>query len=216
MTTPTLPTEPMPFRVSVLPMYEAGKEPTFMVCIDHPDRPQEAKPWDDGRITPFHSKIREHAELEAQVWREFLNGSGNTSLAHARSIVRTRESAPASRDRAELAAYPLKARVLAVVEQLAREWDGCEHDVHAVGSVDIGEAIRRSVLPKVHAMFAPECAAGVAPEAETFEQWVAREYESANGFVSSGDPKMWGEMQHAKAWARRAWNRMHAVQPGSQ
>lgn len=38
-----------------------------------------------------------------------------------------------------------------LVEQIAREWDGCEFDVHAVGVVDIGDAIRRSGFAKVNA-----------------------------------------------------------------
>ena len=45
-----------------------------------------------------------------------------------------------------------KQQMLDIVEELAREWDGCEADVHAVGLVDIGDAIRRSGLAKVHAV----------------------------------------------------------------
>ena len=60
-----------PFRVKVSVM-EDSHQTTYWVCLDRGDRPADAKPWDDGRITPFRSKIREHAEIEAAKWAEFL------------------------------------------------------------------------------------------------------------------------------------------------
>jgi hypothetical protein len=59
------------FRVHVSEMVEScGK--TYWVCLDRGDRPLDAKPWDDGRITPFKHKNKEYAEAEATTWAKFL------------------------------------------------------------------------------------------------------------------------------------------------
>lgn len=60
-----------PFRVSVNKMVESHRD-TYWVCLDKGDRPLDAMPWDDGRMTPFTTEIKEHAEIEAESWAEFL------------------------------------------------------------------------------------------------------------------------------------------------
>lgn len=60
-----------PFRVSVEPL-TVGRTLWF-VCIDRPDRPLDAKPHEDGRVTPYHSPDRAKAEAEAAGWRAFLS-----------------------------------------------------------------------------------------------------------------------------------------------
>lgn len=61
------------FRVSVQEMVESHQT-TYWVCLDRPDRPLGAMPWDKGRITPHYFKKKEHAEFEAKQWECFLNG----------------------------------------------------------------------------------------------------------------------------------------------
>src|ERR1035437_564646 len=51
------------YRVSVQKMVESGNRVKWVVCLDRPERPLDAKPWDKGRITPFQSAILEHANL---------------------------------------------------------------------------------------------------------------------------------------------------------
>lgn len=60
------------FTVSIGTMVEAGKE-SYYVSIDHPKRPTNAKPWDDGRMEVFKTYIKEHAEFEKGYWEEFFN-----------------------------------------------------------------------------------------------------------------------------------------------
>ena len=69
-----------PFRVSVQEMKESQRT-TFWVCLDRGDRPLDAKPWVDGRITPFKSENKEHADIEAERWTKFLAKSLNNGLA---------------------------------------------------------------------------------------------------------------------------------------
>lgn len=61
------------FRVAVEEMKESHRT-THWVAIYHPTRPADAKPWDEGRITPYMSEVRGRAEYEAAVWRAFFNG----------------------------------------------------------------------------------------------------------------------------------------------
>ena len=54
-------------------------------------------------------------------------------------------------------------------------------------------------------------AGGVAlPPASSFTDWFDVKYEKTNGYVSSGDPMLYNEMQHAKCWARMAWEALNA------
>jgi len=59
------------FKVSVATL-KASNGTTFLVCLDKCSRPKDAKPWDTGRITPFETNIKKHADMEAQTWAEFL------------------------------------------------------------------------------------------------------------------------------------------------
>lgn len=61
------------YRVSVEPM-ETSSGTSYLVCIDHPSRPLDAKPWDKGRMTPSWHPLQEDAETQAQEWREFFAG----------------------------------------------------------------------------------------------------------------------------------------------
>lgn len=74
------------FQVSVQTMRESKGE-SFMVCIDHPDRPLDAKPWDGGRMTPYSTPTRENAEMEAETWRRFFV-SGDASHVNAMEAIR--------------------------------------------------------------------------------------------------------------------------------
>lgn len=60
---------------------------SYVVCLDRPDRPADAKPWDDGRMTPFTTSIKENAEAEAAAWDEFLNGAAPANANDARMAV---------------------------------------------------------------------------------------------------------------------------------
>lgn len=62
---------PSTFRVSVLKMVESHRE-TYWVCLDRGDRPLDAKPWDDGRITPYTSMYVDRANDTAEEYAEFL------------------------------------------------------------------------------------------------------------------------------------------------
>lgn len=62
------------FRVSVQRMIESHRT-TYWVCIDRPDRPVDAKPWEEGRMTHYYSESVERANEEGQAWAEFLGGS---------------------------------------------------------------------------------------------------------------------------------------------
>ncbi len=59
------------FRVGVSKMTESHQV-TYWVYLDRGDRPLDAKPWDDGRITPFKTKIADNAYTDACEWAEFL------------------------------------------------------------------------------------------------------------------------------------------------
>lgn len=62
---------PSTFRVSVQKMVESHRE-TWWVCLDRGDRPLDAKPWDKGRITPYMSTNKEHADFTAKEFADFL------------------------------------------------------------------------------------------------------------------------------------------------
>jgi hypothetical protein len=62
----------------------------YLVCIDHPTRPDDAAPWDSGRITPSQHADPEHASIEAEAWREFFAGTGRK----VSSIIADRLAAP--------------------------------------------------------------------------------------------------------------------------
>ena len=55
------------FKVSVATLV-ASNGTTYVVCIDHPDRPLTAKPWDKGRMQVFTSSIEDHANMECKRW----------------------------------------------------------------------------------------------------------------------------------------------------
>lgn len=59
------------FVVSVAEMVESHRT-TYWVCLDKSDRSTDAKPWDDGRITPFKHENKQYADAEARVWANFL------------------------------------------------------------------------------------------------------------------------------------------------
>ena len=60
------------FKVSVCKMY-ASNSTTFHVVVDHPDRPTDAMPWDEGRMEVFASAVQEHAELTKDDWVNFFD-----------------------------------------------------------------------------------------------------------------------------------------------
>ena len=60
-----------PFVVTVGVMKESCGT-TYWVCLDQGNRSKDAKPWDDGRLTPFKHGNREYVEIEAKKWAEFL------------------------------------------------------------------------------------------------------------------------------------------------
>jgi len=51
----------------------ASNGTTFVVTVDHPDRPKNAKPWDSGRMQVFETSIEKHAYLEMVHWQDFFN-----------------------------------------------------------------------------------------------------------------------------------------------
>jgi len=59
------------FNVSFAKMVASNKT-TFIVTIDHPDRPKDAKPWDSGRMQVFETPIEKHAYLEMERWKCFF------------------------------------------------------------------------------------------------------------------------------------------------
>lgn len=61
----------VPFIVTVNVMQESHQT-TYWVCLDRGDRPKDAKPWDEGRITPFKHTNKEYADEEAKSWAKFL------------------------------------------------------------------------------------------------------------------------------------------------
>jgi hypothetical protein len=63
---------PSTFRVSVQKMVESGDRVTWWVCLDRGDRPLDAKPWDKGRITPYMTPTKEHADFTAKEFADFL------------------------------------------------------------------------------------------------------------------------------------------------
>lgn len=68
---PVTPSTAPPFRVSVQPM-QASNGLTWVVCLDRGDRPLDAKPWDDGRLTPVNRNDLDEANHAASEWAEFL------------------------------------------------------------------------------------------------------------------------------------------------
>lgn len=65
------PAPPPTFRVSVNRMVESHRT-TYWVCLDRPDRPIDAKPWDAGRMTPYCTEFLDRANLEGQEWAKFF------------------------------------------------------------------------------------------------------------------------------------------------
>lgn len=61
-----------PFIVHVEVMKESHQT-TYWVCLDRGDRPKNAMPWADGRITPFKHTNKEYADEEAKTWAKFLD-----------------------------------------------------------------------------------------------------------------------------------------------
>ena len=45
-----------------------------------------------------------------------------------------------------------REQVIDIIDQLAREWDGCEYDAPG-GAIDIGDAMRTAGFRRVHALF---------------------------------------------------------------
>lgn len=45
-----------------------------------------------------------------------------------------------------------RAQVIDLIDQLAREWDGCEYEAPG-GPIDIGDAIRTAGYRRVHRLF---------------------------------------------------------------
>jgi len=60
------------FTVGVAEMKESHRT-TWWVCIDRSDRKKDAKPWDSGRYTPYHTEIKERATHTAKDWAKFLD-----------------------------------------------------------------------------------------------------------------------------------------------
>lgn len=59
------------FRVGVVPL-EASNGVTYVVCLDRGDRAENAKPWDDGRMTPINRNSFSEANYEGAEWAKFL------------------------------------------------------------------------------------------------------------------------------------------------
>lgn len=47
---------------------------------------------------------------------------------------------------------PTREQMIEIIDELAREWDGCEYDEPG-GAIDIGDAIRTAGFRRVHALF---------------------------------------------------------------
>ena len=62
------------FRVHIQKMVESCGT-TYVICLDRPERPLDAKPWDEGRISPDRFENLEHANSEATEWADFLGAS---------------------------------------------------------------------------------------------------------------------------------------------
>jgi len=62
------------FKVDVAKMV-ASNGTTFIVTVDHPDRPKDAKPWDTGRMEIFTTSIEKHAYLEMRRWKAFFDNT---------------------------------------------------------------------------------------------------------------------------------------------
>lgn len=59
------------FKVTVNKL-TASNGVTFVVCVDHPDRPKDAMPWDEGRMQVFDTSNEKHATIEAARWEAFF------------------------------------------------------------------------------------------------------------------------------------------------
>ena len=59
------------FKVAVATMV-ASNETRYVVTVDHPNRPKDAKPWDSGRMEVFSTLIEKHAKIEAKRWSCFF------------------------------------------------------------------------------------------------------------------------------------------------
>jgi len=60
------------FKVVINTMVEAGKD-RFFVTLYHPERPEDASIFEDGRIDVFSTHIEEHAKFERDRWEEFFS-----------------------------------------------------------------------------------------------------------------------------------------------
>ena len=60
------------FRVSIAKV-TASNGITWVVNLDHPNRPLDAAPWDKGRFCVFETEIEEHADMTKTMWENFLN-----------------------------------------------------------------------------------------------------------------------------------------------
>jgi hypothetical protein len=58
-------------RVHVEPM-QSSNGLTYVVCLDRGDRPQDAAPWDSGRLTPINRSNVDEANDEGARWAKFL------------------------------------------------------------------------------------------------------------------------------------------------
>ena len=63
------------FKVTVNKL-TASNGITWVVTVDHPLRPKDAIPWDDGRMEVFASSIEEHANQTKDDWDKFFNYKG--------------------------------------------------------------------------------------------------------------------------------------------
>lgn len=70
---------PAGYRVSIGTL-KASNGTSYVVCIDQDSRPRGAAPWDSGRITPFATKIPEHAKAEAKTWATFLGAKVDLTI----------------------------------------------------------------------------------------------------------------------------------------
>lgn len=60
------------YKVSVNKL-TASNGITWVVTVDHPNRPKDAMPWDKGRMEVFHTSVEEHAEQTKEDWDNFFN-----------------------------------------------------------------------------------------------------------------------------------------------
>ena len=61
------------FKVVINTMTESEKGESYVVTLYHPDRPEDALPWDDGKMEIYHTYDKDRAEATLLDWQEFLN-----------------------------------------------------------------------------------------------------------------------------------------------